>query len=65
MAAPSSTGEVYLRGELADVFPDSLLKVTKLSEGERKKLVKNMPKYSGLPKVIDKTEGDCIEKIKN
>jgi hypothetical protein len=58
-------GEQNLCDELASVFPDSLLKVSKLTKGERKKLVKNMPKYSCLPKVIDKTEGDCLEKVKN
>jgi hypothetical protein len=61
----SSSGDQHLCDELAAVFPNSLLKVTKLTKGERKKLVKNMPKYSNLPKVIDKTEGDCLEKVKN
>jgi hypothetical protein len=50
-----------LRGE----FPDSLLKCKKLTNGEKKRLVRQMPKYSSLPKVIDKTEGECLLKIKN
>jgi hypothetical protein len=65
MQSSSASGDANLCDELASVFPDSLLKVTKLTKGERKKLVSKMPKYSNLPKVIDKTEGDCLEKVKN
>jgi hypothetical protein len=62
-AGPPS--EVDLHEELRSEFPDSLLKCKKLTNGEKKRLVKNMPKYSCLPKVIDKTEGECLLKIKN